>query len=75
MPAAVHRSKPTTWLWSAWCRRAPDHDLDLCIRTAARLGACSNAEQVTKLFAQRGGAFGQGLLWEWDLLNLKEGTR
>jgi hypothetical protein len=27
------------------------------------------------LFAQRGGAFGQGLLWEWDLLNLKEGTR
>ena len=33
------------------------------------------AEQVTKLFAERGGAFGQGLLWEWDLLNLKEGTR
>jgi len=27
------------------------------------------------LFARRGGAFGQGLLWEWDLLNLKEGTR
>jgi hypothetical protein len=27
------------------------------------------------LFAQRGGAFGQGLLWEWDLLDLKEGTR
>jgi hypothetical protein len=26
------------------------------------------------LFAQRGGAFGQGLLWEWDLLNLKEGN-
>jgi hypothetical protein len=20
-------------------------------------------------------SFGQGLLWEWDLLNLKEGTR
>jgi nicotinamidase-related amidase len=35
----------------------------------------ATAEQVTKLFAQRGGAFGQGLLWEWDLLNLKEGTR
>jgi nicotinamidase-related amidase len=33
------------------------------------------AEKVTKLFAQRGGAFGQGLLWEWDLLALKEGTR
>jgi hypothetical protein len=38
--------------------------------------ACvATAEKVTKLFAQRGGAFGQGLLWEWDLLNLKEGTR
>jgi nicotinamidase-related amidase len=35
----------------------------------------ATAERVTKLFAQRGGAFGQGLLWEWDLLNLKEGTR
>ena len=35
----------------------------------------ATAEQVTKLFAQRGGAFGQGLLWEWDLLNLKAGTR
>jgi hypothetical protein len=35
----------------------------------------ATAEQVTKLFAQRGGAFGQGLLWEWDLLSLKEGTR
>jgi nicotinamidase-related amidase len=31
--------------------------------------------EVTKLFAQRGGAFGQGLLWEWELLSLKEGTR
>jgi len=30
------------------------------------------AGQVTKLFAERGGAFGQGLLWEWDLLNLKK---
>jgi hypothetical protein len=38
-------------------------------------GRAETAEQVTKLFAQRGGAFGQGLLWEWDLLNLKEGTR
>jgi hypothetical protein len=35
----------------------------------------ATAEQVTKLFASRGGAFGQGLLWEWDLLNLKVGTR
>ena len=35
----------------------------------------ATAERVTRLFAQRGGAFGQGLLWEWDLLNLKEGTR
>ena len=35
----------------------------------------TTAEKVTKLFAQRGGAFGQGLLWEWDLLSLKEGTR
>jgi nicotinamidase-related amidase len=35
----------------------------------------ATAEKVTKLFAQRGGAFGQGLLCEWDLLDLKEGTR
>ncbi|MGA7106442.1 MAG: hypothetical protein WBY75_01770 [Terracidiphilus sp.] len=35
----------------------------------------ATAEPVTKLFAQRGGAFGQDLLWEWDLLSLKEGTR
>ncbi|HEY5254607.1 MAG TPA: hypothetical protein VIJ53_08140 [Acidobacteriaceae bacterium] len=35
----------------------------------------ATAEQVTKLFAKRGGAFGLGLLWGWDLLNLKEGTR
>jgi hypothetical protein len=35
----------------------------------------ATAEKVTKLFAKRGGAFGQGLLWEWDLLSLKEGTR
>lgn len=35
----------------------------------------ATAEHVTKLFAQRGGAFGHGLLWEWDLLNLKDGTR
>ena len=35
----------------------------------------ATAERVTRLFAQRGGALGQGLLWEWDLLNLKEGTR
>jgi nicotinamidase-related amidase len=35
----------------------------------------ATTEQVTKLFAQRGGAFGQGLLWEWDLLSLKDGTR
>jgi len=35
----------------------------------------ATAEPVTKLFAKLGGAFGQGLLWEWDLLELKEGTR
>ena len=35
----------------------------------------ATAERVTRLFAQRGGGFGQGPLWEWDLLNLKEGTR
>jgi nicotinamidase-related amidase len=34
----------------------------------------ANAEQFTRWFALRGGAFGQGPLWEWDLLNLKEGT-
>jgi len=34
----------------------------------------ATAGQVTKLFAQRGGAFGQGLLWEWDLRNLKDGA-
>jgi nicotinamidase-related amidase len=35
----------------------------------------ATADQVTKLFVRRGGAFGQGLLWEWDLLNLKVSTR
>jgi len=38
-------------------------------------GRVVTAEKVTKLFAERGGAFGQGLQWEWDLLALKEGTR
>jgi len=33
----------------------------------------ASSEQVTKLFAQRGGAFGRGLQWKWDLLNLREG--
>ncbi|MFY0255480.1 hydrolase [Chitinophaga sp. 30R24] len=33
------------------------------------------AGAVTKLFEEHGGGFGQGLRWEWQLLNLKEGTR
>lgn len=33
------------------------------------------AGEVSNLFAKRGGGFGQGLLWQWQLLNLKEGTR
>jgi nicotinamidase-related amidase len=31
--------------------------------------------EVTKLFEEHGGGFGQGLRWEWQLLSLKEGTR
>lgn len=34
-----------------------------------------NADEVAKLFAEHGGGFGQGLRWEWQLLDLKEGTR
>lgn len=33
------------------------------------------ADGVAKLFAEHGGGFGQGLRWEWQLLDLKEGTR
>lgn len=33
------------------------------------------ADEVAKLFAEHGGGFGQGLRWEWQLLDLKEGTR
>jgi nicotinamidase-related amidase len=33
------------------------------------------AGDVAKLFEEHGGGFGQGLRWEWQLLNLKEGTR
>jgi nicotinamidase-related amidase len=33
------------------------------------------AEQVVKLFEKRGGGFGHGLKWEWQLLGLQEGTR
>jgi hypothetical protein len=33
------------------------------------------AGEVTKLFEEHGGGFGQGLRWEWQLLSLKEGTR
>ena len=33
------------------------------------------ANEVAKLFAEHGGGFGQGLRWEWQLLDLKEGTR
>jgi nicotinamidase-related amidase len=33
------------------------------------------AGEVTKLFEEHGGGFGQGLRWEWQLLGLKEGTR
>jgi len=33
------------------------------------------AGEVTKLFEQHGGGFGQGLRWEWQLLGLMEGTR
>lgn len=38
-------------------------------------GRMETAEEVTKLFEAHGGGFGQGLRWEWQLLNLKEGTR
>ncbi|MCR6850458.1 hydrolase [Bacillus sp. IBL03825] len=38
-------------------------------------GRQETAEQVAKLFADHGGGFGQGLRWEWQLLDLKEGTR
>jgi nicotinamidase-related amidase len=33
------------------------------------------AGEVTKLFEEHVGGFGQGLRWEWQLLGLKEGTR
>jgi nicotinamidase-related amidase len=33
------------------------------------------AERVVKLFEKRGGGFGHGLKWEWQLLGLQEGTR
>jgi nicotinamidase-related amidase len=33
------------------------------------------APAVSNLFAARGGGFGQGLRWEWQLLSLVEGTR
>ncbi|OMF69651.1 hydrolase [Paenibacillus glucanolyticus] len=33
------------------------------------------ADDVAKLFGEHGGGFGQGLRWEWQLLDLKEGTR
>jgi nicotinamidase-related amidase len=35
----------------------------------------ATAGDVTKLFEEHGGGFGQGLRWEWQLLGLKEGTR
>jgi nicotinamidase-related amidase len=38
-------------------------------------GREETAGEVTKLFEAHGGGFGQGLRWEWQLLNLKEGTR
>jgi nicotinamidase-related amidase len=33
------------------------------------------AREVTRLFEDHGGGFGQGLRWEWQLLGLQEGTR
>jgi nicotinamidase-related amidase len=33
------------------------------------------AEDIAILFSEYGGGFGQGLRWEWQLLDLKEGTR
>lgn len=38
-------------------------------------GREETAGEVTKLFEELGGGFGQGLRWEWQLLALKEGTR
>lgn len=38
-------------------------------------GRQETAGAVTKLFEEHGGGFGQGLRWQWQLLNLKEGTR
>jgi nicotinamidase-related amidase len=35
----------------------------------------ATAGEVSNLFAARGGGFGQGLRWQWQLLNLLEGTR
>jgi nicotinamidase-related amidase len=35
----------------------------------------ATAEQVHQIVRGGAAALGQGLLWEWDLLNLKVGTR
>ncbi|RAK61307.1 hydrolase [Phenylobacterium hankyongense] len=37
--------------------------------------ARETAGAVSNLFAARGGGFGQGLRWQWQLLALKEGSR
>jgi nicotinamidase-related amidase len=37
--------------------------------------ARETATAVANLFAARGGGFGQGLRWQWQLLALKEGSR
>lgn len=37
--------------------------------------ARETAPAVANLFAARGGGFGQGLRWQWQLLALKEGSR
>ncbi len=33
------------------------------------------AANVMAIYEQHGGAYGEGLRWEWELLGLKEGTR
>ncbi len=35
----------------------------------------ATAADVMKIYEEHGGAYGEGLRWEWELLGLKEGTR
>ena len=35
----------------------------------------ATASKVMEIYEHHGGAYGEGLRWEWELLGLKEGTR